>query len=65
MCNLAYYFFPFILFNKSYVCVDFYYKLILVNKFIEHNQVNNPYCNIKYLDLHLALNFFNYVFIYH
>jgi hypothetical protein len=32
--------------------VDLYYKLILINKFTKHNQVNNPYCDIKYLDLY-------------
>ena len=46
------------------MCVDLYYKLILINKFIEHNQVNDLYYDIKYLDLHLFLNFSNYIFIY-
>ena len=27
-------------------------KLFLINKVIEHNQVNRPCCKIKYLDLH-------------
>jgi len=30
----------FILSNKSYAFVDFYFKLIWINKFIKHNQVN-------------------------
>jgi len=40
MYSLAYIFFIFLL-NKFHMCIDFYYKLILVNKFIKHNQVNN------------------------
>ena len=64
MYNLAQYLFSFILFNKFYACFDFYYKLILINKFIEHNQVSDPYYDIKYLNLYLFLNFSNYIFIY-
>jgi hypothetical protein len=30
----------FLFFFIQYVYVDFYYKLILIKKFIEHNQVN-------------------------
>ena len=56
-------FFFFILFNKSYVCINFYFKLILIKKIIKHNQVNDSYCDIKYLDLHLSLSFFNYFFV--
>ena len=58
-------FFPFILFNKFYVSINFYYKLILINKFIKQNRVNDLYCAIKYLDLYLSLNFYNFIFIYH
>jgi hypothetical protein len=36
----------------------------LINKFIKHNQVNYPCCDMNYLDLHLSLSFFNFVFIY-
>jgi hypothetical protein len=36
--NIVFYF---ILFNKFYMCVKFYYKLILINKFIKDNRVNN------------------------
>jgi hypothetical protein len=46
-----------ILFNKSYLCVDFYLKLNLIKKIIKHNQVNYLYYNIKYIDLHLSLVF--------
>jgi hypothetical protein len=56
------YFFFFILLNKSYVYVNFYFKLILINKFVKHNQVNYPYCDIKYLDLLLSLIFFQFCF---
>ena len=54
----------FFLFNKFYVCVNFYYKFILINKFIKHNQINDPCCNIKYIDLYLCLSFSSFVFIY-
>ena len=50
--------FYFILFNKFYVCVDFCYKLILIKKFIKHNQVNYLYCDIKYFNLYLSLSFY-------
>ena len=56
------YFFFFLLLNKSYVYVNFYFKLILINKFVKHNQVNYPYCDIKYLDLLLSLIFFQFCF---
>jgi hypothetical protein len=56
--------FYFILFNKFYVCFNFCYKLILINNFVKHNRVNDPCCDIKYLDLHLSLNLSNYIFIY-
>jgi hypothetical protein len=46
-------FLPFILFNKFYVYVDFFYILIFINIFIKHNQVNDLYCDIKYLDPYL------------
>ena len=47
------------------MCVHLYYKLIFINKFIKHNQVNDLNCDIKYLDLYWFLDFSNYVFIYH
>jgi len=59
MCSLTWYIFLFILFNKSYVFVDLYFNLILINRFIKHNQVNYSYYNIKYLDLYLSLSFSN------
>jgi len=40
-----------------FMYIDFYYKLIFINKFIKHNQINEPYCNIKYLDLFCPLIF--------
>jgi hypothetical protein len=58
--------FVFILFYLiNLLCVYFYYKLILINKFIRHNQVNDPSYDIKYLDWYWSLIFFNYIFIYH
>jgi hypothetical protein len=50
-------FFPFILFNKIYMYINFCYKLIFINKFIKYNQVNDTFYNIKYLNLSLFLNF--------
>jgi len=52
------------LFNKFYVFIDFYYRLISVNKFTKYNKVNEPCYNIKYLDLYLFLNFSTCVFNY-
>jgi len=57
MCSLAYYFFPFILFNQ-FIIVWLNKKIILINKFSKHNRVNVTSCKIKYLDLHMFLNFF-------
>ena len=50
----------------SYMCVGFYYKFyvffyykfILIEKFIKHSKVNYPCCDVKYFDLYLSLNFF-------
>jgi hypothetical protein len=47
----------FILSNKSCVCVDFYLKLNLINKFIKHNQINYLHYNIKYFYLHFYFSF--------
>jgi len=33
-----------ILLNKFHMCVHLYYKLILINKFIKYNYLNNSYC---------------------
>jgi hypothetical protein len=57
-------FFSFILFNKFYVCIDFCYILIFINKFIKHNQVNKLYYDIKYFNLLSFLNFFSLSFDY-
>ena len=65
ICIVLNYIFSFILLNKFYVCVDFYYKLILINKFIKYNKFNDPCCDIKYIDIYLSLNFSKYIFIYH
>jgi hypothetical protein len=57
MYNLAYkLFFPLIFFNKFYVCIDFCYKLIFINKLIKYSWVNDSYCDVKYLGLiHLSI----------
>ena len=34
---------------------DFYYKIILINKFIKYNQINDPCFDIKYIGLYLSL----------
>ena len=54
MCNLAFFFL--FLFNKFYVF--FYYKFILIEKFIKQNKVNYSCCNVKYFDLYLSFNLF-------
>jgi hypothetical protein len=53
----------FFLFKKSYVCVDFYFKLIFFKKIIKYNQANDPYWDIKYLVLYLFFIFFNFIFV--
>ena len=62
MCNLEF-FLPFILFNKFYMCINFCYKLIFLNKYIKYNQVNDTFYNIKYLNLHSFFNFSGFFFI--
>jgi hypothetical protein len=37
-------------------------KIILINKFSKHNQVNVPSFDIKYLDLHPSLDFSSFIF---
>jgi hypothetical protein len=39
-------------------------KIILINKIIEHNWINGPYDDIKYIDLHSPFDFFIQVFSY-
>jgi hypothetical protein len=39
-------------------------KIILINKFSIHNQVNVLACKIKYLDLHSSFNFSIFIFSY-
>ena len=62
ICSLAQYVF-FLSYSINLMCINFYFKLILIKKIIKHNQVNDSYCDIKYLDLHLSLSFFNYFFV--
>ena len=60
---------PYILFvffySMNFMCVNFCYKLILINKFIIHKRVNNSDYDIKYSDLYLSLNVLSFIFIYH
>ena len=61
-----------LLFNKFYVYVCFYYKFyvffyykfILIEEFIKYNQVNYPYCDVRYLDLYFSLDFLNFILVY-
>jgi len=46
------------------MCVGFYYKLILIEEFIKHDQVNYPYCDVRYLDLYFSLGFLNSSFFF-
>ena len=61
MWSIAWYFFYFVLFNKFNVIIFniiwLNKKLILINKFSKHNQVNIPSCKIKCIDLYLFLFF--------
>jgi hypothetical protein len=34
-------------------------RIILINKFSKHNEINNPLCNIKYFDLYPSQFFFS------
>jgi len=46
------------------IIIWFNKKLILIKKISKHNRVNIPCCGIKYIDLHLSLNFSNFAFSY-
>lgn len=69
-CNIARYCF-FIWFIQSIFTCMFIFdiislnkKIILINKIIEHNWINRPYDDIKYIDLHSPFDFFIQVFSY-
>jgi hypothetical protein len=55
--------FFFILFNKFYLCFDFYYKLILIKKIIKHNR-QIIYFVIKYFNLYVSFNIFKFYFYF-
>jgi len=61
---LALHFFPFVIFNQLFHVCFCYLLLIVIKKFIRHKQVNISFCEIKYLDLHPSLNFFNFSISY-
>ena len=42
--------------------VFFYYKFIMTEEFIKHDQLNYPCCDVRYLDLYFSLDFLNFIF---
>ena len=46
---------------KFYVC-RFLLQVNSNKKLVKYNQVNKPYCDIKYLNLHWSLKFFELYF---
>ena len=36
-----------------------------MDKFIKRNEVDISSCEMKYLDLHMSLGFFSFIFSYH
>jgi hypothetical protein len=58
------FFLLFILFDSFYACVNFYCKLIFINKITRHDHVNDMCCIIKCFYLHCILIFpFMFLFI--
>ena len=61
----------FFLYSINFMCIDFYYKFyvffyykfILIEKFIKCNKLNYSCCDVKYFDIHLLLNFLQYLSI--
>jgi len=47
-----------------FIIIWFNKKIILVNKFIKHSEVNGLRCKIKYLDLYIFLDFSSFIFSY-
>jgi len=64
--NISYmFFFPFILFTLFHVFL-FPLSFIDINEqFSGHKYVNVSFCEIKYLDLRLSLNFFSFSYSYY
>jgi hypothetical protein len=63
-------FFLFLFYSINFICM-FISNIILLNKnliqinrVIEYNHVNDPCCEIKYLDLYMSLVFFKFIFSY-
>jgi hypothetical protein len=46
------------------IYVFFYYKFILIEKFIKHDQINYPCCDVRYLDLCFSLGSLNFNSLY-
>ena len=63
ICSFAI-FFLYIYCSINFMCVSFYYKLILIEKFIKHDQVNYLCCDVRYLYLYFSLGFLNSSFFY-
>ena len=69
MCNLDNIFFLFFyLTNLIYVSIFniiwLNKKIILIKKFSKHNQINASSYKIKYLNLYLSFDIFNFIFSY-
>jgi hypothetical protein len=62
--------FSLLFYSINLICISIFIiiclnkKIILINKFSKHNRVNVPSSEIKYLDLHLSLNFSTFIFKY-
>jgi hypothetical protein len=54
--------------NLIYVSISIIFclnkKIIFINKFRKHNWINISVYKIKYLDVHLSVSFFNFIFIF-
>lgn len=62
--------FPLLFYLINLICVSIYIivclnkKGILINKFSKHKRVNARSFKIKYLDLHMSLDFSSFIFGY-
>ena len=56
--------FFFLFYSFNLMCMSIFIimnkKIILIKKFSKHNRINIMSCKIKYLDLHIFFNFFNF-----
>jgi len=64
-CMFGHAYFFFFFYSLCFIYIYLYYLLlILMNRFSGYKWVNISFCEIKYLDLHLSLNFFSFSFSY-